>query len=220
MRVVVVYSPCFLYTFLTYLCRATAATFGNQAACAPLINYVLFVIKAPALGSGRIVGLSVSGILTAAYIAITLHELRSCIRSRHKKKEKVEQDQFLPTHVTRSSSSLASSNSNPAPIPPAFMPTSLPIQGHPARDANILLSTSTPTQKSERNPRSSQKRRPKRRRWSADLDPMLVGIIICQVMVFSYFIVSSELLISYNPSTDNGAWQWGFGQVRVNIYSS
>jgi hypothetical protein len=44
---------------------------------------------------------------------------------------------------------------------------------------------------------------------------MLVGIIICQAMVFTYFVVSSELFIKYNPSKDDAAKAMGFGQVRV-----
>jgi hypothetical protein len=65
----------------------------------------------------------------------------------------------------------------------------------------------------------SHKRRPKRRRWSSDLDPMLVGIIIrvCQGMVFTYLVVSSELLLKNNPSLDNSAAQWSLGQILALI---
>jgi hypothetical protein len=46
---------------------------------------------------------------------------------------------------------------------------------------------------------------------------MLVGIIICQAMVFTYFIVSSELLLKNNPSLDDSAAQWSFGQILALV---
>ena len=44
-------------------------------------------------------------------------------------------------------------------------------------------------------------------------DPMLVGIGICQVLVFVYFVTCSELLLTHNM-VDNSNKEWGFGQVR------
>ncbi|KAJ7492476.1 hypothetical protein FB451DRAFT_1218434 [Mycena latifolia] len=61
------------------------------------------------------------------------------------------------------------------------------------------------------------KRRPRRRRWSYEVDPMLIGIMICQVMVFTYFIVSSELLLSYNGGASASAQQMGFGQILALV---
>ena len=46
---------------------------------------------------------------------------------------------------------------------------------------------------------------------------MLVGVVICQAMVFTYFIVSSELLLKNNPSLDHSAVEWGFGQILALI---
>jgi hypothetical protein len=58
------------------------------------------------------------------------------------------------------------------------------------------------------------RRRPKRRRWFADFDPMLLGIATFQAVLFTYFIVSGELLLQRNPSPDGDSIRnWGFGQV-------
>jgi hypothetical protein len=46
---------------------------------------------------------------------------------------------------------------------------------------------------------------------------MLVGIIICQAMVFTYFIVSTELLLKRNPSNNHSEAEWGFGQILALI---
>jgi len=42
---------------------------------------------------------------------------------------------------------------------------------------------------------------------------MLLGIGTCQVAIFTYFIVSTELLLIRNPGPDNSAGEWGFGQI-------
>jgi hypothetical protein len=39
--------------------------------------------------------------------------------------------------------------------------------------------------------------------------------MICQILVFTYFIVSSELLLSYNDGAYDSAQQMGFGQVST-----
>jgi len=46
---------------------------------------------------------------------------------------------------------------------------------------------------------------------------MLVGIVICYVMVLTYFIVSTELLIVTNPAGDDAVKEWGFGQILALI---
>lgn len=48
-------------------------------------------------------------------------------------------------------------------------------------------------------------------------DPMLVGIGICQVFVFIYFVLCSELLRHHN-TVDDSDEDWGFGQVRLLFY--
>lgn len=51
-----------------------------------------------------------------------------------------------------------------------------------------------------------------------DFDPMLLGIATFQILIFAYFIVSSEVLILRNPSTDKSAGDWGFGQVTSCLF--
>jgi hypothetical protein len=57
--------------------------------------------------------------------------------------------------------------------------------------------------------------RTRHQKWFQNMDPMFVGLMICQAVVFTYFIVSSELLIWRNSSADNSTKQWGFGQVSI-----
>jgi len=41
---------------------------------------------------------------------------------------------------------------------------------------------------------------------------MLLGIAVFQFVVFAYFVVSTELLLQWNPYRIDGN-KWGFGQV-------
>jgi len=197
---------------LTIYIWSNAETFGNQRTCSPLIKYVLFVIKVPALGTGRTVGLAVSSVLTVAYIGITLHELRSYFRKQPPKHEKAGSSEQLPMHVSSPRSmTFASIPPSPKSNHPRPLPSALVIPASPSNSEHNLSDASA------KPARSPHKRRPKRRRWSSDLDPMLIGIIICQIMVFTYFIVSTELLLRYNKAADNSAKQMTFGQILALV---
>lgn len=52
------------------------------------------------------------------------------------------------------------------------------------------------------------------------MDPMLLGIFIFQLLVFAYFVVSTELLLKHNPQVDSSDREWSFGQagVRCTVY--
>jgi len=191
--------------------RTNARTFGSQPDCSVFVKYMVFVIKVPALGAGRTLGIAVTSILTTAYCTITLWELRSYCRrdTEHGK-------QILPTHSSSTNSSrLARSTYHPPSSQSPSAPT-VTLQdphyhtGYQWQSA-VLSGPDLP------HPPKFHKRRHKRRRWSFDLDPMLVGVIICQAMVFTYFIVSSELLLKNNPSLDHSAAQWSFGQILALI---
>ncbi|KAJ7597483.1 hypothetical protein C8J56DRAFT_321192 [Mycena floridula] len=75
------------------------------------------------------------------------------------------------------------------------------------------LLTSTPTNVTYLS--TSPRTRPKRRKWSLEIDEMFVGILICQILVFGYFIACSELLLHYNNADDSNAI--GFGQILALI---
>jgi hypothetical protein len=173
---------------------------------------MLFVIEVPALGAGRTIGLVVTSILTAAYCVITLLEVRSYCR-RALDNGKVGRLEILPTHLPPANLSLSISLSPQSPSATTITSPqdSHHITGYHRQPAISSIHDLT------NPPKFFRKRRPKRRRWSFDLDPMLVGIIICQAMVFTYFIVSSELLLRNNPSLDQSAAQWGFGQILALI---
>jgi len=65
---------------------------------------------------------------------------------------------------------------------------------------------------------NQHRRRPKRRRWFADFDPMLLGIATFQAVLFTYFIVSGELLLQRNTSlAGDSIGKWGFGQILALI---
>ncbi|KAJ6575270.1 hypothetical protein B0H19DRAFT_635096 [Mycena capillaripes] len=183
---------------LTIYMWSNAETFGSMPECSHLVNYMVFAIKAPAVGAGKIVGLTASSILTAAYVLITLHELRSYRRSR---KERIEHPAVAsPTYPK---SPKATSFSTSVPTASSSNDYSLPIitsatHYKPSRAQLPPLYAAESISQVSQVPNMTQKRRPRRRRWSYEIDPMLIGIMICQILVFTYFIVSSELLLSYN----------------------
>ncbi|KAF9469855.1 hypothetical protein BDZ94DRAFT_1316968 [Collybia nuda] len=199
---------------LTLYMWAKAKTFGADSQCSYYVQYVLFVFQVPALGRGRVIGLVVTSLLTVAYSLITLHELHSYRRSSLDNSVKDKESGLSPLklkppiHSRDISSTSANSLSTPTS---ASLVTVSSTQGDYPFPVPRSQSVTIPT--SPRNPLSYGKRRPKRRRWSSDLDPMLVGIIICQAMVFTYFIVSIELLLRFNSSVDKSTNQWGFGQI-------
>ncbi|KAG6841777.1 hypothetical protein C0991_007106 [Blastosporella zonata] len=194
---------------------ASAKTFGEPTlrGCSYLVKYVFFVIEVQATTTGRIVSLVITALLTAVYLVITLQELYSYRQSYHTRNSK--KPQSLPAAST-ASIPLTPGNSSSS-IPSVHTPSSSVSLGKFAapRPHHMTLLSHTHSPLKARS--TSGKRRPKRRRWSSDLDPMLVGIIICQVMVFTYFIVSTELLLKRNPSNDDSFAQWTFGQILALI---
>jgi len=192
---------------LTIYMWSTADTFGSMPECSHRVNYMVFAIKLPVLGAGKIIGLTASSILTAAYVLISLHELKSYRRSR---KERVERPISPLPMSPRSPKAMSSatflpagSNDFPAPITPTAYHTRNQLPQYPTETLSHV-------------PQVTHRRRPRRRRWSYEVDPMLIGIMICQIMVFTYFIVSSELLLAYNQS-GSSSQQLGFGQILALI---
>ncbi|KAJ7235862.1 hypothetical protein B0H12DRAFT_1140905 [Mycena haematopus] len=193
---------------LTIYMWAYAPTFGSTPACSHLVNYMVFAVKVPALGTGRIIGLTASSILTAAYLLITLHELRSYRRSRRDRTEYSAGVSFALSPPTYPNISKAASSTSTSTM---IISTSYHKPSQP------LVSVQPPKSAVSQIPPMFSKRRPRRRRWSYEVDPMLIGIMICQILVFTYFIVSSELLLSYNDGAYASAQQMGFGQILALI---
>jgi len=197
---------------LTIYMWSKADTFGNMPECSHLVNYIIFAIKVPVLGAGKIIGLTASSILTAAYVLITLHELRSYRRSRKECGGRIDS---LPPTSPRSPKAMSSATSVPTgsndfPLLGPIIPTS--YHQHTQTQAPPQY----PKESLSHVPNVTRKRRPRRRRWSYEVDPMLIGITICQIIVFTYFIVSTELLLSYNQGSSS-AQQLGFGQILALI---
>lgn len=151
---------------IEYHYRANASSFGNQDACAPFVKYVVFFATLPALGSGRVVALTVTSFLTAVYVALSLHELLAQYCSYRRG------TRHSDLHFSR------------AELEPGYIAY---LSIHKSKGTRLAV------------------------------DPMLVGILICQAVVFVYFIICTELLLQRNPSiyssSDN---EWGFGQVRID----
>ncbi|KAJ6604800.1 hypothetical protein DFH09DRAFT_322601 [Mycena vulgaris] len=196
---------------LTIYMWSEADTFGSMPECSHLVNYMVFAIKVPALGTGKIIGLTASSILTAAYVLITLHELRSYRRSRKEVDEYAASSMDPRSLRATSSSTSVPTTSTLYPLPGLISPTAY----HKPTRSQVL--PQYPTETVPQVPHVARKRRPRRRRWSYEVDPMLIGIMICQIMVFTYFIVSSELLLSYNEGANASAQQWGFGQILALV---
>ncbi|KAJ6621217.1 hypothetical protein B0H10DRAFT_1021653 [Mycena sp. CBHHK59/15] len=195
---------------LTIYMWSTAESFGTMPQCSHLISYMVFAVKVPAIGAGKIVGLTASSFLTAAYILITLHELRSYHRSR--------KGSTLPVLTQSSTKTIFSSASIPTAGSDNYSLPGLiaPVPYHKPSQSHILPQYSKKSDTQVRH--VAHKRRPRRRRWSYEVDPMLIGIMICQIMVFTYFIVSSELLLANNAGVGvSSDKQMGFGQILALI---
>ncbi|KAJ8702246.1 hypothetical protein PTI98_000982 [Pleurotus ostreatus] len=188
---------------LTLYMWLTAKTFGPDAQCSGLLRYVFFVIRAPALGSGRLAGITISVLLAAVYICVTAHELHSSYLKRNQRRQR--------------GNSPAVRNSTTASVvyhlPTVARPTHLRAAFNSSTDR---LPQDTRTSSPESIKRATR-RRSKKRRWSSDLDPMFVGIMIFYATVLVYSVVSTELMVAFNPSDDDVIKEWGFGQILAII---
>ena len=185
--------------------RRNASTFGNQDNCTPLVKYVIFV-PLPALHSGRIVGLTVTSILTVAYVFITAHELLSYFKKKKGTKYAHKSDIEIPRiHVEDTSGSSTSD------LQKASITFPLPSLAS-TRSGSVLQEDALAMSKTGHRARKPKRQR--RQEWSPDLDPMLLGITIFQVIVFVYFVTMTELLLGHNPAVDSSQdSEWGFGQA-------
>ncbi|KAG7099631.1 hypothetical protein E1B28_001459 [Marasmius oreades] len=174
------------------------------------IQYVFFLWGTEAVGTGKRVGLAFSSFFLAIYTGLSLHELFSFYRNRRRK---VREDFGTKTPTIINQTTVPVLTGTPTPLSPAAsddspatpnLVLSHPISINPISPLNLGSCSHSAN--------SSQSRRPKRRRWSSgNLDPMLVGILIIEFLVWTYFVVSCEQLIAKNKANDGEAA--GFGQV-------
>jgi hypothetical protein len=185
--------------------RGNAGRFANQTGCIPIVKYVIFVFNITPLGAGKIVGLTISSLLMFVYVIITTFEMWFYLKARekgHPHKAKGPATTGDSQRLDRLALPItASSSTSPLPNMVRSPPTGSPL---------TTMGDRAPT-----NTRRSNPRRSRPQRWFAGLDPMLLGIAILQAVVFTYFIVSIELLLKRNPDPSNATDQWGFGQVRI-----
>ncbi|KAJ8084477.1 hypothetical protein PM082_003247 [Marasmius tenuissimus] len=167
------------------------------------VRYVFFVWATKATGTAKFVGLALSSLLLALYTILSLREMYSfcCNRRRKASKDKVLISP-LPTELKQTASHSPSSpigRTSDSVTPPSPSQPRTPLANNP------------PTSDVE-GVTGSKLRRPRRRRWTShNLDPMFVGILIIELLVWTYFVVSCEKLIVLNDANDGEAL--GFGQI-------
>jgi len=196
-----------------YVTRVHASIFNDE--CSPRVEYVFFVFKANAIGTGRVLSLILTSVLTVGYAAVTFHELRAYYLSYQKRKHRRH-------HRNGTSSSAEKNLSIPSPMSthgPTNTLSPRPISGVEfSRSLSLTPSISNhviepPAQlPTVTDPKVKKTPRPRKKQWSGNWDPMLLGIAVFQFIVFAYFVVSTELLLQWNPYQNDGN-KWGFGQV-------
>jgi hypothetical protein len=180
------------------------------------VEYFIFVFSIPARGPGKIVGLTISSLLMVVYLIIAIPEIRSYLKPREVENPRVEK-------MTDLGDGLGHGRLPILPIVGASLPPSIIV--HPSPGDSQLNPTSPRSQNtithSDALPPIQKSRRPpgrtRRRRWSADFDPMLLGIATFQIIILAYFVGSNETLLRRNPDSSSAASQLGFGQVRALI---
>ncbi|KZP28812.1 hypothetical protein FIBSPDRAFT_992929 [Athelia psychrophila] len=221
-----VLSECLWYGMLIFpptAANLSPRTYANQLSghCTPDVHYVLFVFKMSAKGKGRIVALVLTSLLFVGYIVVTAHELLAYYRTfkliKLPKRSSVDSKNVPPINITPIvvmyvqpgcaqsdlplSAPLPSTSHNFLAVPAAFA-----APGH--------LAVPPQSDRSHKRRRHHHSGRPKRKQWlqTRNHDPMFLGIAAAQIIIFAYFVVSTEMLLLWNPYQSNGP-TWGFGQV-------
>jgi len=171
-------------------------------------------------------------VLMIGYAAITFHELRAY----HLSNKQHKQPHHHHKNSSHSPNEIVANLPSPTPIvspgtlsarsnPHAVLPTHIEFPRTPSlstpvsKDDIEASQPSTMTHIKERYPNNhvtTKAHRPRRKQWSGNWDPMLLGIAAFQFVVFTYFIVSTELLLQWNPYQTDGN-KWGFGQILALI---
>ncbi|KAK7058452.1 hypothetical protein VNI00_002086 [Paramarasmius palmivorus] len=175
------------------------------------ILYVFFVGAVPVLDKGRVAALTCSSIATSVYVLVSLRELLAFCKSRRKRGRGSPDVLGIPMH----------SPTSPPPSPShargASNTTLVPGQLEITPDSPRVSSSESSPRSPHSHHGGKTPRRPKRRRWSDDLDPMTIGVFICHIMIFIYFVVSCELLLYKNGSDSEDRDAVGFGQVVAMV---
>ncbi|KAH8099353.1 hypothetical protein BXZ70DRAFT_294595 [Cristinia sonorae] len=220
-------SQMFFSMALTLVTWARPDIFSNDAddstATCDVVYVAFFGASFPARHSGRILGLTVTGILLAGYLFITVHELYAYYtrKSRHKSKGKLPELVITPAEKEN----IEMRGSVPFPTPTPFLePGSSASVSSSSRSGSVTPSHASDASHAggerrhrRRRPKQNDYHRTRRANWGKDLDPMLVGLTIFQVLVGTYFIVCTELLLDRNPISDHSDQDWGFGQIMALI---
>lgn len=192
------------------------------------VKYVAFFgANFPARGSGRVLGLTVTCLLLVGYLLVTMHELRTYYtrnKKRAERKKRKEEENMMPVMMPTPAFVITEAPDKVLEVTAQIQEPSLPPSPFLLADSQMGSIRTTQSHGDEpvrerRKPHSSRAddHRSRRANWGTDLDPMLLGLTIFQVIVFTYFIVCTELLLKRNPASDNLDQQWGFGQILALI---
>ena len=209
--------------------RAGAESLGSNNQC---VTYVFFVVRAHAVGSGRVAALVITSILTTGYTVVTCHELYAWYKSRKSQRERhsLKQEQGEGRGEQRRPSINSDGSRRPeetaglptvstvnhsGQVPPVIPPvtaSSLTVPGSNLEPSDLHPDSAARQRRRDTGTRGQKTNRPRKKQWSGGWDPMLLGIAAFQIIVFTYFVLSSELLLHWNNDNGNNG-SWGFGQA-------
>ncbi|KAF8588164.1 hypothetical protein K439DRAFT_686237 [Ramaria rubella] len=158
--------------------------------CNLSVKFVFFfAVHVPALGTGRIVGLVFSSLTMLVYTAVTYTE---CMAWRKHGISRLSPKETRPE--VESAADTAS------------------------RHARRGSEASGTRSSGPRRGVQSRRNDPARQKWlGAEVDPILFGIILTQLIIFAYFIATTELIVHQQGASDSDMNEWGFGQVSSHF---
>ncbi|KIJ51865.1 hypothetical protein M422DRAFT_26551 [Sphaerobolus stellatus SS14] len=185
----------YLSMILTIVLWTYAETFngGNCTEDIKVKFVFMYGVSVPAIGSGRPIALAFSSVMLLLYSIVTYTECSAWIKTGKSrlpsKKEGGNEHQVLE-------------------LPTVVEPVQR-LRGGSSNHGRHIASIPRPHRKSSHGQRSLS-----RQPWlGTNVDPISPGILIAQLLVFSYFIATTELMVNQKHAHVSDTNQWGFGQV-------
>ncbi|KAF8512055.1 hypothetical protein JB92DRAFT_2930646 [Gautieria morchelliformis] len=177
---------------LTIVMWTWCAHFSQRSPCNHEIKFTfLFGVDLPALGAGRTVALVCASLMMALYTGVTLTE---CMAWRRNRMSRLSVRDTVGREVD-------------VELSPRVVHKGSIISGHHQRKNSAM------SQSRRRHPSG-----PSRQQWlGTDVDPIFLGIFLTQVIIFAYFISTTEKIVNQKHVHVSGTNQWGFGQVLALV---